>query len=73
MLSFGFKEDVIRLRNKLHFNYKIYLFLNFKDLRTIYRILAIIILLCDIEFVKMESSRHEAVYIKDEKVLKKGN
>ena len=42
-------------------------------MRTIYRILAIIILLCDIEFVKMENPRHEAVFIKDEKVLRKGN
>jgi chitin synthase len=49
------------------------LIFGFKDeeLKTIYRILAVIILLCDIEFTKVESSKHEGVCIKDEILLVK--
>ena len=45
----------------------------FKDeeLKTIYRVMAVIILLCDIEFTKVESSKHEGVCIKDESLLVK--
>ena len=42
-----------------------------KDLKTIYRMLAIIILLNDIEFCKIDGHRHEGVYIKDEKIMAK--
>ena len=37
-----------------------------------YRVLAIVILLCDIEFLTLESPKHEAVYIKEEAKLAKG-
>lgn len=39
---------------------------------TVYRVLATIIHLCDIEFSKVDNSKHDAVYIKNEKKSQKG-
>jgi hypothetical protein len=41
-------------------------------MKSVYRVLAIIVLLCDVEFLKLESPKHEAVYVKDEGKLLKG-
>lgn len=72
MISFGFKDEV-NFCFLLSFNKEnvlIYSIIN-KDLKTIYRMLAIIILLNDIEFCKIDGHRHEGVYIKDEKIMAK--
>lgn len=40
-------------------------------MKAIYRVLAIIILLSDLEFVTIASSNHEIVYVKNERTLAK--
>ncbi|CAF0706559.1 unnamed protein product [Brachionus calyciflorus] len=42
-----------------------------EDLKALFRVLAIIILLTDLEFVTIASSNHEIVYIKNERTLAK--
>ena len=75
MLEFGFQDEVSRpLPSKNTFGPVVFNreLVGLKDLKTIYRFLAAIILLCDIEFQKVEKNSYESVVIKDERIVLKG-